>query len=75
MKASSKNFFTKISWGQIFLHLVMAFLLICMIYPLLMSVWCAFKTINQYDISKFYPSILSADCLCASPSFYPTTSI
>ncbi|MDY2888630.1 MAG: carbohydrate ABC transporter permease [Candidatus Caccosoma sp.] len=56
-KASHKNFFTKIRWGQVFLHLAMAFLLICMIYPLLMSVWCAFKTINQYDISKFYPTL------------------
>ena len=27
-----------------------------MVYPLLMSVWCAFKTIQQYDVSKFYPT-------------------
>ncbi len=43
--------------GQTLLHLTMAFLLICMVYPLLMAVWCAFKTTVEYDISKFYPTL------------------
>ncbi len=45
------------SAGQLCLHLVMALLLLCMVYPLLMSVWCAFKTTVQYDTSKFYPTL------------------
>ncbi len=45
-----------LSFGQIGICIVMAILLFCMAYPLLMSVWCAFKTIDQYDISKFYPT-------------------
>ncbi|MBQ9480849.1 MAG: carbohydrate ABC transporter permease [Clostridia bacterium] len=44
-------------FGQVFLHLTMAFLLVCMVYPLVMSVWCAFKTTTEYDISKFYPTL------------------
>ena len=28
-----------------------------MVYPLVMSVWCAFKTTTEYDISKFYPTL------------------
>ncbi len=54
-----KSFFKnkwKIVLSQTMLHLVMAFLLFCMIYPLIMSVWCAFKTTASYDISKFYPT-------------------
>lgn len=47
----------KIVWGQVFINLTMLFLLICMIYPLLMSFWSAFKTIDQYDVSKFYPTL------------------
>ena len=43
--------------GQVFLHLTMAFLLLCMVYPLVMAVWCAFKTTVEYDISKFYPTL------------------
>lgn len=41
--------FHKFRWGQLFLHLTLAVLLICMVYPLLMSVWCAFKTTVDYD--------------------------
>lgn len=47
----------KIVWGQVFINLTMIFLLLCMIYPLLMSFWSAFKTIDQYDVSKFYPTL------------------
>ena len=43
--------------GQTLLHLTMAILLFCMIYPLAMSVWCAFKTTAEYDLSKFYPTL------------------
>ncbi len=57
--------FTKVYWknnwktaiSQFFLHFTMAVLLFCMIYPLLMSVWCAFKTTPEYDVSKFYPTL------------------
>ncbi len=51
----------KTNWGRILgqtlLHLSMAILLFCMIYPLIMSVWCAFKTVQEYEISKFYPTL------------------
>lgn len=43
--------------GQTVIHLTMAILLFCMIYPFLMSVWCSFKTTVEYDISKFYPTL------------------
>ncbi len=43
--------------SQGLLHLTMAFLLFCMIYPLAMSVWCAFKTTTSYEVSKFYPTL------------------
>ena len=46
----------KFDWGQFFIIFSMAILLICMIYPLLMSVWCAFKTQPEYEASKFYPT-------------------
>lgn len=49
--------FHKFRWRQLFLHLTLAVLLICMVYPLLMSVWCAFKTTVDYDVSKFYPTL------------------
>lgn len=42
---------------QLLLHLSMAFLLFCMVYPLIMSVWCAFKTTQEFEISKFYPTL------------------
>lgn len=55
-----KSFFKnkwKLVLSQTLLHLTMAFLLFCMIYPLIMSVWCAFKTTASYDVSKFYPTL------------------
>lgn len=60
-----KKYFSKSYWranfksiiGQTLIHLTMAFLLCCMIYPFLMSVWCAFKTTVEYDISKFWPTL------------------
>lgn len=47
----------KLSWGQVFVNLTMIILLLFMIYPLLMSLWSAFKTIDQYNVSKFYPTL------------------
>lgn len=44
-------------FAQMFLHITMAILLFCMIYPLIMSVWCAFKTVQEYEISKFFPTL------------------
>ena len=55
IRIGAKKF--KLEWGQVFINLAMIFLLICMIYPLLMSFWSAFKTIDQYDVSKFYPTL------------------
>ena len=43
--------------SQGLMHLTMAFLLFCMINPLAMSVWCAFKTTTSYEVSKFYPTL------------------
>ncbi len=55
IRIGTKKF--KLEWSQVFINLTMIFLLICMIYPLLMSFWSAFKTIDQYDVSKFYPTL------------------
>ncbi len=55
IRISKKQF--RWDWGQIFINLALMFLLIAMIYPLLMSFWSAFKTIDQYDTSKFYPTL------------------
>ena len=55
-KSYWKNNWSK-ALGQLFIHLTMALLLFCMVYPFLMSVWCAFKTMTEYDISKFYPTL------------------
>ena len=52
-----KNSRKKVLLSQILLHLVMAALLFCMIYPLIMAVWCAFKTTQEYEISKFFPTL------------------
>lgn len=55
MSGSKMNFRRAV--GQTLIHLAMAFLLFCMVYPLAMSVWCAFKTTQGYEISKFYPTL------------------
>ncbi len=47
----------KIQWGQFFLHIVMFLLLFATVYPLLMAFWSAFKTVDQYEVSKFYPTL------------------
>ena len=55
MKLRIRN--KKAAAAQFFLHLSMAVLLICMVYPLAMALWNAFKTTYEYDISKFYPTL------------------
>lgn len=49
--------YIKTQYGQILANITLAVLLFCMVYPLLMSMWSAFKTTAEYDISKFYPTI------------------
>lgn len=54
---TKKRFKFRFSVSQLFLHLSMAVLLFCMVYPLIMSVWCAFKTTQEFEVSKFYPTL------------------
>lgn len=43
--------------GQIAAHVVLVILLLLMVYPLFMAVWCSFKTTAQFNISKWYPTL------------------
>lgn len=47
----------KIRLGQIFDHVILIVLLVLMVYPLFMAVWCSFKTTAQFDASKWYPTL------------------
>lgn len=84
--AAASKFFTRTYWknngkkivGQTFLHLTMAFLLFCMVYPLLMSVWCSFKTTVEYDKETYDNSgnpIWTCECFIKDlDEFYYQTS-
>lgn len=43
--------------GQAIDHAVLVLLLIIMVYPLFMAVWCSFKTNAQFNLSKWYPTL------------------
>lgn len=43
--------------GQIVTHLILIVLLLIMVYPLFMAVWCSFKTTAQFNLSKWYPTL------------------
>lgn len=43
--------------GQIVTHLTLIVLLLIMVYPLFMAVWCSFKTTAQFNLSKWYPTL------------------
>lgn len=43
--------------GQIFDHILLILILVLMVYPLFMAVWCSFKTNAQFDVSKWYPTL------------------
>ena len=46
-----------ISGWQIAAHVILIILLILMVYPLFMAVWCSFKTTAEFNISKWYPTL------------------
>lgn len=43
--------------GQFFSHIILIVLLVIMVYPLFMAVWCSFKTTAQFNLSKWYPTL------------------
>lgn len=43
--------------GQLFSHVILIALLVVMVYPLFMAVWCSFKTTAQFNLSKWYPTL------------------
>lgn len=47
----------RIRWGQIFAHSILIFLLLVMVYPLFMAVWCSFKSNAQFNLTKWYPTL------------------
>lgn len=48
---------TKIRIGQIVDHVLLALMLLVMVYPLFMAVWCSFKSTAEFNISKWYPTL------------------
>ena len=59
ISCTSKNGKSKhgIRPGQIVTHLILIVLLLIMVYPLFMAVWCSFKTTAQFNLSKWYPTL------------------
>lgn len=47
---------TKIRIGQIVDHVLLVLMLLVMVYPLFMAVWCSFKSTAEFNISKWYPT-------------------
>ncbi len=47
----------KIRMGQVFDHLILIVLLCIMVYPLLMAVWCSFKSNAEFNLTKWYPTL------------------
>ena len=47
----------KIRVGQVVDHVILLLLLCIMVYPLFMSLWCAFKSQAQFNASKWYPTL------------------
>ncbi len=43
--------------GQIIDHTLLILLLCIMVYPLLMAVWCAFKSQAEFNLTKWYPTL------------------
>ena len=48
---------TKKIISQTVLNLIIAFLLFIMLYPLAMALWNSFKTANEYEMTKWYPTL------------------
>ena len=44
----------KIGVGQIIDHAILIVLLLIMVYPLAMGIWCSFKNTAQFNMSKWY---------------------
>ena len=44
---------TKIRIGQIVDHVLLVLMLLVMVYPLFMAVWCSFKSTAEFNISKW----------------------
>ena len=43
-------------FNQIILQVILIALIVIMLYPLAMAVWCAVKTTYNYDLTKWYPT-------------------
>lgn len=43
--------------GQVIDHTLLILLLCIMIYPLVMALWCAFKSQAEFNLSKWYPTL------------------
>lgn len=43
--------------GQLISHILLVFILVLMVYPLFMAVWCSFKSNAQFNLSKWYPTL------------------
>ena len=47
----------KIRIGQTIDHFLLILLLLVMVYPLFMAVWCSFKSTAVFNASKWYPTL------------------
>lgn len=46
----------KVKPSQVVLNVIMIVLLVIMIYPLAMALWCSLKTTENYELTKWYPT-------------------
>lgn len=42
--------------SQIILNIIIVFLILLLLYPLLMAFWCSFKTVENFELTKWYPT-------------------
>lgn len=54
MRRRKKN---KAVTSQLILNALIIFLFALGLYPLLMALWCSFKTPNQYTLYKWFPTL------------------
>lgn len=46
----------KLRTPQVALNIILILLIVIMLYPLLMAFWCSFKTTDNYELTKWYPT-------------------
>lgn len=47
----------KITFGTVILHTIIAILLFMLLYPLVMTLWCSFKSDLAFDYARWYPTL------------------